>query len=100
MKRKLILLLALFSSIGYAQEILHLTKEMKCSNAEFVMNEFSQNWGESPIWVGKTDHGTHITLMVNKTKRTWTIIEYNARIACILGVGEGGSNPDLGRSDI
>ena len=96
MKRKLILLLALLSSMVYAQEIIRLTKEMKCSNAEFIMNEFSQNWGESPIWVGKTDHDTHITLMVNKTKRTWTIIEYNARIACVLGVGEGGSNPDIG----
>ena len=95
--RKFIFTIALaFASISQAQEVIRLTKEMKCSNAEFIMNEFSQNWGESPIWVGKTDHDTHITLMVNKTKRTWTIIEYNARIACILGVGEGGSNPDIG----
>lgn len=95
--RKFIFTIVLaFASISQAQEVIRLTKEMKCSNAEFIMSEFSQNWGESPIWVGKTDHDTHITLMVNKTKRTWTIIEYNAKIACILGVGEGGSNPDIG----
>jgi len=95
--RKLLFTFALLiSGTTGAQEVIRLNKEMKCSNAEFIMNEFSQNWGESPIWVGKTDHDTHITLMVNKIKRTWTIIEYNAKIACILGVGEGGSNPDIG----
>ena len=95
--RKLLFAFALLiSGATGAQEVIRLNKEMKCSNAEFIMNEFSQNWGESPIWVGKTDHDTHITLMVNKIKRTWTIIEYNSKIACILGVGEGGSNPDLG----
>jgi len=96
MKRKLVFLIALFSSMLYAQEVIHLTKEMKCSNADFIMSEFTLKYGESPIWVGKTDRGTHITLLVNKTKKTWTVVEYDARLACVLGVGEGGSNPDLG----
>jgi len=96
MRKLLFAFVLLISGATGAQEVIRLNKEMKCSNAEFIMNEFSQNWGESPIWVGKTDHDTHITLMVNKIKRTWTIIEYNAKIACILGVGEGGSNPDIG----
>ena len=94
--RKVAFVVALFASASQAQEVIRLNKEMKCSNAEFLMNEFTQNYGESPIWVGKTDHGTHITLLVNKIKKTWTIIEYNAKLACVLGVGEGGSNPDLG----
>jgi hypothetical protein len=92
------LILAVILTIGgtsYAQEILNLVKPMKCSNAEFVMNEFTQKWGEQPIWVGKTGTGTYITLLVNKEKKTWTVIEYDSAVACVLGTGEGGSNPNI-----
>jgi hypothetical protein len=35
-------------------------------------------------------------LLVNREKKTWTILEYNVKIACVLGVGQGGSPPDIG----
>jgi hypothetical protein len=95
--RKLILLTALLlSHTAFSQEVINLSKEMKCSNAEFVMNHFAENYGEVPIWAGKTDFNTHVTLMVNKEKRTWTLVEYDARIACVLGAGQSSSSPDIG----
>lgn len=94
--RKLILAVILtISGTAYAQEVMNLVKQMKCSNAEFVMNEFSQKWGEFPIWVGKTNNGSYITLLVNKEKKTWTVVEYDSAIACVLGAGDGGSNPNI-----
>ena len=91
------MLAMLFSSLSLqAQEVVNLVKQMKCSNAQFVMNEFTQKWGETPIWVGKTANGTHITLLVNREKKTWTMVEYDAALACVIGVGEGGSSPDIG----
>jgi len=96
MRKLLFMLAAMFASISQAQEVINLTKQLKCSDAQFVMNEFTQKWGESPVWVGKTDNGTNILLLVNREKKTWTILEYNVKIACVLGVGQGGSPPDLG----
>lgn len=81
-------LFCLASSIANAQEIIDLTKPMKCSDAQTVMNYFSDTHKESPVWVGKTVHNTHIVLLANKETRSWTMIEYDARIACVLGAGE------------
>ena len=91
------LLFCLISSIAHAQEIIDLTKPMKCSDASSVMNYFVDTHKETPIWVGKSVHNTHITLMMNKQTRSWTMIEYDTRIACVLGAGEdkSSSNPEI-----
>lgn len=88
-------LFCLLSPIANAQEIVDLVKPMKCSNAESVMNFFKDNYQETPLWVGKTTTGTHITLMVNKETRSWTMIEYDARFACVLGAGDVSSKPEI-----
>lgn len=86
------LLFCLISSIAHAQEIIDLTKPMKCSDAQSVMNYFVDIHKETPIWVGKSVHNTHITLMMNKQTRSWTMIEYDTKIACVLGAGEDRSS--------
>ena len=91
-------LFCLNSSIANAQEIIDLTKPLKCSDAQSVMNYFTDTHKEAPVWVGKSVHNTHITLLMNKETRSWTMIEYDSRIACVLGAGEdnSGSNSNLG----
>lgn len=89
-------LFCLISPIANAQEIIDLTKPMKCSDAESVMNYFSNEHKEKPVWVGKTLNGSHITLLVNKEKHTWTMIEYDSRFGCVLGAGESSSDPNIG----
>jgi hypothetical protein len=95
--RKIIITLALLlSTTTFAQEIINLTKEIKCSNADFVFKHFTEDYKEIPIWAGKTAFNTHMTLLVNKEKRSWTLIEYDSRLACVLGAGDTSSNPDVG----
>ena len=91
------LLFCLISSIAHAQEIIDLTKPMKCSDASSVMNYFVDTHKETPVWVGKSVHNTNITLLVNKQTRSWTMIEYDTRLACVLGAGEdrSSSNPEI-----
>ena len=81
-------LFCLISSIAHAQEIIDLQKPLKCSDAQVVMNYFVDTHKETPVWVGKSVHNTHITLMMNKQTRSWTMIEYDTTIACVLGAGE------------
>lgn len=89
------LLFCLTSLVAYAQEIVDLVKPLKCSDAESVMTFFNINYQEVPLWVGKTSTGTHITLLVNRETRSWTMIEYDARMACVLGAGETSSKPEI-----
>ena len=96
MRKTITAIALLISTTTFAQEVINLSKEMKCSNAEFVMNHFAENYGEKPVWAGKTTFNTHVTLMVNKEKRSWTLIEYDSRIACVLGAGDSSSSPDIG----
>ena len=90
-------LFCLTSSIANAQEIIDLNKAMKCSDPQKVMNYFVDIHKETPIWVGKSVHNSYITLLMNKETRSWTMIEYDARLACVLGAGEEktGSSPDI-----
>jgi hypothetical protein len=60
-----------------------------------VISYFSINFQETPLWVGNTTTGTHITLLVNKEKRSWTMIEYDASMACVLGAGDTSSKPEI-----
>lgn len=88
------LLFCLISLIAHAQELIQLQKPLKCSNAEFVITHFANEYGETPVWVGKSDTNSHITLLANKEKKTWTVVEYTDTTACVLGSGTVGSNPD------
>jgi hypothetical protein len=90
-------LFCLTSSIVNAQSIIDLSKPMKCSEPRTVMNYFVDIHKETPIWVGKSVHNTHITLLMNKETRSWTMIEYDDNLACVLGAGEerSGSNPKI-----
>ena len=91
------LLFCLISSIAHAQEIIDLQKPLKCSDAQSVMNYFVDTHKETPVWVGKSVHNTHITLLMNRETRSWTMIEYDSRLACVLGAGEdkSGSSPEI-----
>jgi hypothetical protein len=90
-------LFCLISSIAHAQEIIDLQKPLKCSDAQVVMNYFVDTHKETPVWVGKSVHNTHITLLMNRETRSWTVIEYDTRLACVLGAGEdkSASNPEI-----
>ena len=91
-------LFCLISSIAHAQEIVDLQKSLKCSDAQVVMNYFVDTHKETPVWVGKSVHNTHVTLLMNRETRSWTMIEYDDRLACVLGAGEdksGSSKPEI-----
>jgi hypothetical protein len=92
---KVTFLFCLSGSIAHAQEVIDLNKTMKCGKAEFVMNHFVSEYGERPLWVGKEMSGSHITLLVNKENKTWTLVQYDSNLACVLGAGETSSSNEV-----
>ena len=96
-KRSMALLFCLISSIAHAQEIIDLQKPLKCSDAQAIMNYFVDTHKETPVWVGRSVQNTYITLLMNRETRSWTMIEYDSKLACVLGAGEdkSGSSPEI-----
>lgn len=88
-------LFCLASSIANAEDIIDLQKPVKCSKPEAVMGFFRDKFNEQPLWVGKSNTGSHVALLVNKETRTWTMIEYDSALACVLGAGEISSKPEV-----
>ena len=76
-------------SLASAQEIVELSKKVKCSELDSVLNYFATTFKETQIWVAKTTNNTYVTLLANNDTKSWTLIEYSSVVACVLAVGQG-----------
>lgn len=81
MKNLFATLLALLSFSVIAQT------EPECGETEFVLKELMKEYKERPIWVGRTDKGLNYGIFANIQGKTWTMIQYNEKISCIVLVG-------------
>jgi len=90
MKYLNILLLSL-PFYAYAQnkpdEIVNI--KIECYNTERVFNELQKTYKEAPILLGKTNDQAKstMTLWVNPTAKSWTIVATRDTISCIVGSG-------------
>ena len=63
-----------------------------CSDFNEAVRSLVYNWGESPIWLGKTDEeGIAILLFVNPVTKTWTVgtVVQDDTTAWFCGLGSG-----------
>jgi hypothetical protein len=89
-------LFCLTSSIANAQEVIELMKSVKCGDAQWVMDHFTSEYGERPIWVGKdSNSNSYITLLINKETKSWTLLQYDSKMACVLSVGQTASGTEI-----
>jgi hypothetical protein len=89
-------LFCLTSSIANAQEVIELNKPVKCGDAQWVMNHFTGEYGEKPVWVGKdANSNSYVTLLINRETRSWTLLQYDGKMACVLSVGQTASSVDI-----
>jgi hypothetical protein len=83
-------LFCLTSTIANAQ-VFESKKPITCGNVKFMVKTLvGEDINEHPIWVGTTDETkTRTVIFVNNTTQSWTIMQMDNKLACILGVGEG-----------
>ena len=86
MKKLLLFILTVFS-ISVQAETFQLRKVMICDEKEKVIQTLAQNFEEFPIWSGSSDGGTVISMFVNKTNGSYTLVEYDGVVACVISVG-------------
>lgn len=72
--------------LAVAQEPVIVEKSVVCDKTEIVLNSLIKEFSEKPVWLGNSGDSKY-SMFVDK-KGAWTIIQFNNRIACIIGAGE------------
>ena len=90
MRYLLVALLCLTSCFSYAQ-VSEYERKITCGTLKIILKTLTgEEIEESPIWVGRTDTtDTQTAVLVNKQTLTWTVIQYDTKVACVLSSGEG-----------
>ena len=65
-------------------------KQVICYELSAVVKILREDYNETVKWQGENSmtEGSKIALAENTETGTWTIIEYDNRTACILGMGQ------------
>ena len=89
MKHFLIFLISWLVGTAFAQPIT-TKKEVQCDKTETMIAVLKgKDFEEVPIWFGKGDgKAPNYSLFVNAETRSWTIIQFNNELSCVLGSGE------------
>ena len=85
-------LLGLIVLLAHAQ-VFSVDKTVLCSDLKTVIEVSSGEYQEEPTWRG-SDSTSKYVMMSNSKTGTWTFIQYNDKIACVLGTGQN-SKPIL-----
>ncbi len=86
-----VILLLLVLIFGYvAAQTINLQKNIGCLGTEVLLQALSgSDYKEKPIWMGIESDApmSKYSLFVNGDTRTWTLIQFDDTIACVLGTG-------------
>ena len=76
--------------IAVAQSVT-VQKPIECADTATLLRGLSgSDYKEKPIWFGIEPGATvsRYSLFVNEETKSWTLIQFDEKIACVLGTGE------------
>jgi hypothetical protein len=77
----------LLPALALAQPVT-VEKPVVCDTPKTVMETLTGNgYQEQPFWIGN-DETSRYVLLANERTKSWTIVQFNKNIACVLGTGE------------
>lgn len=86
--KKLLILAAMLPISLQAQENVELQKKVLCNKVGVILSAMSANgYKEVPVWSG-SEGDSRLMLLANEKTGTWTLIQMNTQIACVIGSGE------------
>ena len=93
---KFILGVLLLPAIATAQPVT-VEKPVPCEKTKTVIDALlKSDYKEQPIWIG-SDEQSRNSIFANEKTGSWTLIQFNEQIACILGAGEGSKVLSFGK---
>lgn len=96
MRKIVVAFLSALTSLVVDAQVYKFDKPVVCSSLKVVIEYVSGEFDEAPFWRGSDETSKYI-LMVNETTTTWTMIQYNNDLACIVGVGNSSKLINLGK---
>lgn len=76
-----------FAITSVMAEVRTINKPIVCEETSVVLSTlFSGEYQEFPIWMGIGENSRY-SLFANEKTKSWTLIQYDEKIACVLGVG-------------
>jgi hypothetical protein len=90
MKYYILLPVMLVLGIAVAQSVT-VQKPIECADTATLLRGLSgSDYKEKPIWFGIEPGATvsRYSLFVNEQTKSWTLIQFNETIACVLGTGD------------
>lgn len=67
-------------------ETFQMMKPVTCTDLTVLLTYLKSEFKEVITWAGKDDQNGFV-LLENIKNKTWTLVEFSANTACILGVG-------------
>ena len=81
--------LCFLCSVANAQ-LSEYERKFSCGETRFVISVLTKTAQEKPIWVGADPETKTQTMILQNTKTlTWTVVQYDQTMACVLQSGEG-----------
>lgn len=99
MKKILLISLLALAPLTYAEKF-DSKKPVICDNLQTIVNFLQEDESikEHIVWTGTDIKGrTQYIMFANDHNKTWTLIEHNGEVACVLGAGVDGA-PKFGVS--
>jgi hypothetical protein len=81
------MILILTSLVASARDPQTRNKKVVCADPKTVIEGLTADSDEQPFWTGVAD-STKFILFVNTRTGTWSLVQYDNKTACVLGVGE------------
>lgn len=81
--------LCLTTSVSFAQ-LAEYERKLTCGKTKFVLEALTKVAKEKIIWSGDSKYTeTQTVVMINTETLTWTVVQYDKNMACVLNNGEG-----------
>ena len=87
--RLALLTILLVPFMAFAEKPVTVNKEVVCTSTINMFSAVQSMYEEQPIWHGNAEGEGSIVITANTTTNTWSIIHYNEKVACLLGIGKG-----------
>ena len=85
--RKLLLMCMIAVPLAAVAEQVRLNKEVVCDDASNILPQLIK-LGEQPIFAGTLTESS-VVFMVNPDTQSWTVVQTDGNVACVIDVGEG-----------
>lgn len=77
------------------QDYVTVEKKVVCGETKKVLEELFVQFEEVPVWTGD-EPGSRYGLLINEKTNSWTLIQFNENVTCIIGAGTDSKEIILG----